>query len=317
MIGCNETTPPIKLIMREEVSDSGAPLPLIDLLANVSDISTEDPEVKSLWANAIVGLKRVIAHTMPEVEIVMPKLWEGDLVKKDKLKGLGLIAVTLDSYDTTNALPLKVSRHFSLGGKTQIGIGNRPGSPPLDEQIYMLKAKIGANPIALLEDDIYTGGTAKYVIERLQAAGLKVQMFIPGVQVSEIDIICGVGVEPVERYTQGTVLDIVDPRDLLFGTKDAGLAIKESSMLLRVPYVLPYVDITSRAGVSVLSAVEFSKGIIGVNALLFSELEVLLGKKILIGHTARPFQDFVASNTPMNGTSSMLDFCQYTLEQLK
>ncbi len=302
---------PLKLLMREEVAANGAPLPLASLL-NATQLTIQSQPVKKLWADTMHTMKDILGAHLPLVEVVMPKLWLGDAAKAEKLNHIKAAAVSLDSYDTTGAFPLRVSRHFAKGGIRQIGIGARPGAPSLDKQLTLLTRFAAGAPIVLMEDDMYTGGTARYIIELLQARDFCVLRFIPGLQVSGIKTISGVPVEAVARYDQAEVLDVVDPRDLLFGLTDAGLVINENKLLYRAPYVLPWVDLTARASIPPGQAKDLSCAITELNGWFYTRIEQLTGQQISIKDMAPAFQVFIAQSTSYPLTGTMTGFCDYS-----
>lgn len=300
-----------KLLMREEVLTGGAPLPLVDLLGQVSDLTIQDELVKAAWSQAMYGIRYAVSKHTTGIDIVMPKLWEGDAKKKSIVESLGVQALTLDSYDTTGALPLRVSRHFSKGGVDQLVIGERPGSASLTEQLDKLAT---AEPVALLEDDMFTGGTAKHVIELMQDKGFSILKFIPGLQVSAIKEISGVPIEPLEQFDSSEVLDVVDPRDFLFGLKDAGLTINDNGFLYRAPYIIPWVDVSARASIPTGVAEAFSRDMTELNHWFYGVLEAITRSPILVSHTDPAFQSFVSHETDYPLEQSMKGFCEYMLD---
>lgn len=305
------------LIMRNEVLEGGSPLPLRKLLDERTDLSIQNPAIKKVWSNTICSMMQLVIDTVPKVKPVAPELWRLDDKKAQFAESSGGFAVTLDSYDTTGAYPLMVSRHFAPGGSEQIGVGERPGSEPLPAQIRKIKDAAVEQPVIVFEDDMFTGGTARFVIEQMLEANLNIVAFVPGLQASSIAEIGGVTIEPIERYAAG-VRDIVDPRDLIFGLPDGGLTIKQDGELHRAPYCLPYVDVANRASIPGRHAKNFSLGVAEMNAEFYGQLQSLIGNKIYVADLASEFGDFVLANLP-KGTLDMSidDFCEYTRTELE
>lgn len=292
---------------------SGAPLPLENLLERTT-VSIENVQVIQLWDAAMDDLKAILHQHAPEVSVIMPLLWQGSDSKQSRLKELGFPAITLDSYDTTGATPLKVSRHFSPGGVTQIGIGQRPGSPSIPEQLSAIHTK---KPIVLLEDDMFTGGTAQSVITLMQEKGFVIIKFIPGLQVSDTLQIRGVPIEAIEKYSSQEVLDVVDPRDFIFGCRDAGLVINDGKLLYRAPYISPWVDIAARASIPAEAAKTFSQDIINMNFEFYKKLDTVIGRRLKLKDTDTAFQTFVTAclNYPLDST--MQDLCKEIATRLQ
>ena len=306
------------IIMRNEITKGGAPLPLVSLLAKKSaKYVIRDQKVKDIWNQALATIIQLFEDNLEDVEVVMPSLWQLDLKKAAIAKSRDAFCVSLDSYDTMGRYALGVSRHFELGGKTQIGVGNRPGYPPLEQQLQDLKKAACNRPIVVFEDDIFTGGTARIVLDMMKSSGLDVVAFITGLQVSNTKKIYKVPVYAVERYKDG-VRDIVDPRDLLFGMPDAGLVTEDQGRLYRAPYCLPYVDVAVRASISPSNAISFSKGVIDLNLTFYEQLQVLLGDVIYVRDLAKPFVDFVSTvYSEWLQHLSIVEFCEYTRIKLK
>jgi hypothetical protein len=164
---------------------------------------------------------------------------------------------------------------------------------------------------------MFTGGTAKYVIDMLHTKGFSILKFIPGLQVSDVSEISGVPVEPIEKFDPADVVDIVDPRDFLFGLTEAGLAIKDNGVLYRTPYVEPWVNLTARASVPHEQAKALSYEMMGLNGWFYTKLGQLAGKDVAVYDTAPSFQTFVTHNTDYPLEGHMKAFCDYSKDLLE
>lgn len=74
---------------------------------------------------------------------------------------------------------LQINRLFDNVGN-MIGYGPRPGYDSLDKQLGDLSAKIAGRSVILIEDGAFSGGTLRYVIEKLTGHGIKVSTVIVG-----------------------------------------------------------------------------------------------------------------------------------------
>jgi hypothetical protein len=67
------------------------------------------------------------------------------------------------------------------------------------------------------------------------------------------------------------VFDIVDGRDFLFGSRLGGLLVSEG---FRVPYITPWVDLTSRAKIPPAAQPQFVKAVLEANVRFFQQVPV-------------------------------------------
>lgn len=150
---------------------------------------------------------------------------------------------------------LGISRQFLPGGRQDIGIAARPGFPDLERQIASLPTD---QPITLVEDDIFTGGTMRRIIAQLRSRGVQVAKVIVGIQVGTPEL--DVPVIALDQYEHEEVFDLSDPRDFLLGAHGSGLVVRcDDGELVRAPYLYPFVDVAARCSMSSAAATEFSR----------------------------------------------------------
>lgn len=301
----------MKIIMRQEVDIKGHPLPL-EFLGKKLGAHCSPLQMMTLWQQTMDSLKLAMESAIPDISVHMPRLGEIDKTKKQLLDELEGFVVSMDSYDTTGSFELQVSRHFMPRGKQQciLPLGRRPGSIALDQQIKQVVVAAKGQPILLVDDDTFTGGTAAHIITLLRAAGLEVNVFMVGTQAEDTKNILGVPIVAIEKDPD--VFDIVDPRDLLFGMKDGGLVINNKNVLSRVPWIWPWVDLHARCGMPESAQRKFSTEITKLNMKLFTNLEKIFETSILVEDMDQPFQDFVSEYTDFGTTMRMTDFCSAT-----
>jgi len=137
--------------------------------------------------------------------------------------------------------------------------GPRPGFPAFSEQIARLREQ-GAGPWVALDDDVSTGGTL-----RALAAALPLDMPLRGT-------LTLTGMSGRRRH-QGKgwwLYDVMDLRDWLLGAPSGGLVVRlPSGRLGRAPYLSPWVNLISRAGLPAASAQTFCARVAAANKVFF------------------------------------------------
>lgn len=123
---------------------------------------------------------------------------------------------------------LGVSRFFRLadGQVRPIGVIARPGTPPISDQL----AAIPAGHYALVDDDVATGTSTRAAIEMLAEHSAVVTSVRTLIETRPGD-------------------DVLDARDFLIGAEAGGLVATVGGRITRLPYLPPWVDLTSRASV--------------------------------------------------------------------
>ncbi len=189
----------------------------------------------------------------------------------------GLPVISLDPLMQDNVHELAVSRLFYVGGTRAIGLTHRPGSEPLEIQCDRLRARLAGQPVMITDDDLYTGGTLRDVLQMLD---FPVQGAIPQIQTGHPEFIksLGMSISPVVLYEihDRKKFDIGDVRDFLLGV--SGLVVElPSGQHGRLPYMLPFVSPAARASVHLDNELEFSKRILDLNARFYTDVERRLG----------------------------------------
>lgn len=244
-----------------------------------------------VWQTFIKDLSEIIKSSVPEdTEIAVNDLKATEKEKK-KLIGLQKI-VTMDSYNIfPHVIKLGVSRTFARGGIKLIGIGNRPGYPTLSKQIQEIKKHIKDDPVVLIDDDVFSGGTIKNMAELLLKSGINVIDILVGVQISRPDT-TEIPINAVYKYSPEEVYELNDPRDFLIGSYEGGLVIKLGKDLVRAPYIAPFVDVTKRASISEDKTIRFSKEILNANRKFYISVEKILKRPLLLSELGKYFQLF-------------------------
>ena len=178
--------------------------------------------------------KNVIVELRKWFSIVWPQDW--DEQKRD-FKANNRITkpiINLDS-ETDHGLKLDISRLYDLFGQKKIGYTHRPGTYPLMKQIKNMLLKDYFKECYLFDDDIYTGATMDLVEGLLNERGVKVLGRL--------------------SFISGSLKDkeVLDAKDFLIGYCEGGLVSQldnNSTELIRVPYMYPFVDPSTRASIT-------------------------------------------------------------------
>ena len=204
-----------------------------------------------------------------------------------------------------------------------LGIGPRPGHPPVDHQIDGILSMAAGRPLVIVEDGSFTGSTLSYVIDRLHRKKADVIAVVAGFIFPKAmerlkDVFRGV-IHTIEHFEQP--IDWVPDHDFVPFLPGCGRIV---GALIRgdahpfytfegypysIPYLLPFappeawMDWTGLTG-SVQDARNFSRFCIVKSRDLFEELERLNDKHL----TIRDIQDVrprISVPFRMDGDDSM------------
>lgn len=153
--------------------------------------------------------------------------------------------INLDSY-FRGTYNLEVSRLFNISSYQDkyIELIGRLGHESIEEQVN----KIDKGNYILVDDDSVTGRTLKSIKEMLPSKVKIEQTYLLANSINE------------------KVFDVVDLRDFIVGTKNSGLVVKlPNGKYTRAPYMMPYVNLTTRASIPPSKEREFSISIWQIN----------------------------------------------------
>ena len=160
--------------------------------------------------------------------------------------------INLDSY-YRGTYNLEVSRLFPVSSYQDkyIKLINRLGSTSLEEQI----SSIPDGDYILVDDDSVTGRTINSIKEMLPK----------GININNTYLLA--------NSITTKVFDVVDLRDFIIGVKNSGLVVKlPNDTYARAPYVMPYVNLTTRASIPPNNEREFSIFIWQLNRDFYEKL---------------------------------------------
>lgn len=181
------------------------------------------------------------------------KIFSLDLEEQKKLiQEITSPFINLDRC-TDKGIKLEVCRNFFIADAqfSSKELQARPTFPELSLQIK----NIPSGSFIIVDDDVASGTTIKFLKTLLPE----------GVTTTDVLALSKKAWEnhPELKDLPYEFLDIVDFRDFLVGAKDGGLVVEGK---FRVPYMLPYVSLTSRAKIPPKNTYEFSKALWAMNA---------------------------------------------------
>lgn len=184
------------------------------------------------------------------------------------------------NFDSQSKLgiPFGVSRRFNYVTSKQIDITSRPGFDELVNQSKQVIALYG-NEFGILEDDVYTGSTLKFMIDFLEKQGMVIHSVITGV--SSTQLIDSHYIDTCVYYQPDDLLELTDPRDYIFGAKQGGLVVSLANKKFRVPYCAPFVNIAARSSIAPEKTSDFSKYVTQANIQLLADIGSLNLKALL------------------------------------
>ncbi len=164
--------------------------------------------------------------------------------------------LSIDSYFNGN-FNLNISRLFDISSPQlgSLGLIPRVGSPSFDKQISLIKK----GSYTLVDDDSVSGETIN-----------KIKKLLPNsIEINEIYLLSNIY---KERY-----FDVVDLRDFIIGVENSGLSVRlPNNENVRCPYLLPYVNLTTRASVKPQNQYDFSLKLWKLNHKFYKSLNTTI-----------------------------------------
>lgn len=197
-------------------------------------------------------LKSLLEKAIP-AEVSMMTVKVEDQLAAARIPGE---TISLDCF-WSGTYNLQVTRLFQYGDNQDysLKLTNRPGTQGLASQVKL----IPAGEYILVDDDISTGRTMVHVSEMLA--------------LNDIHIVGRFSLIPKTN----NLFDVVDLRDFILGTQHGGLTVEIGEMITRLPYIHPYVNLVTRAKLSMENAKFLSKELWKLNYDLYVETPFTLG----------------------------------------
>lgn len=198
---------------------------------------------------------------------------------------------------------IAISRQFEVtSGERCEGIFPRPGEAELMKQFD----GIPSGAYVLMDDDIATGQTIRALRDLLPS-----RIEIQGV-LSAQEVYTKESLRTVECSEDSDLVDVVDLRDFLVGSREGGLVVRlPDGCIARAPYLLPYVSNGRRMSLPLSEELPFSRAVWELNRRFFESLPVVL----TVSDCPEPFRN-LATAIGFTPETLMSDLCQWHLEQL-
>lgn len=191
--------------------------------------------------------------------------------------------ISLDSVyaKETADFNLQSNRIISPAGKL-IGEGQRPGFPPLPQQIELFRQKLETRKkVVLLDSGAFSGGSLLRMVELLEEKGIKVSEVLLGVEVfGATDALKEKNIECRSILKIKDPVDWIEARDFIPFTPLCGRVIGDRNgpitiegLSFAAPYILPSGNPVEWASIPEDKAKKFSRRCWEISQQLFTNLE--------------------------------------------
>lgn len=217
--------------------------------------------LQSAWDALADRTQELLAQAFEDTTAARPRAWRRLSVADQRAAAVSLTkthpVVSLDHClsDLPQVHLWPRSRRFRIADH-QVSPHGHGLSPGHQEPVGLPRAAW------LVDDDSATGGTLASAERELAARGMRVvgtHLLLPPVVEGE------------------ALFDVVDLRDFLPGTRDGGLVVETpTGACVRVPYLAPFVDLSTRAKLPAGTAWSTSAALWRSAAAFFADLPVIL-----------------------------------------
>ncbi len=200
--------------------------------------------------------------------------------------------ISLDTY-YRGTYDIETSRLFDVSDtqKKYISLIGRIGHDTIKNQIK----KIKDGKYILVDDDSATGKTIREVMSRLPERINIEQIYLLASMLNE------------------KIFDIVDLRDFIIGVQNGGLVVRlPNGEIARSPYVLPYVNLKSRATVPAIKEMEFSIKLWEMNKEFYQKI----GENITLEQTDDGFKKLM-NYVGFDKNTLLTEICEWHIKKLK
>lgn len=263
-------------------------------------ITTPDPH-SSFFKDIQSDLKKNLQTALPSdvsVEAIsMADLSDDILAKATSIAGDKLLIVSTcpEIANPVKGNTIQVNRIVDFEGNS-LGLGPRPGSHSIHEQVVAIKKAAENQPVVIVEDGMFHGETMEFIIEELVKHGVKVASVVVGFTFPESQptiksiLDRGIAFHSIEEFHN--LLDWVPDHDFFpfvpSNGKVVGMKIKGDYLpfysvdqaSLSIPYLYGFCDMPKWTSLGNEPARVFTTACIRAAISLFMELEKLTGKEI-------------------------------------
>lgn len=199
--------------------------------------------------------------------------------------------INLDSY-FRGTYNLEVSRLFNVSSYQDkyIKLIGRLGHETIEEQFK----KIKNGSYVLVDDDSVTGRTLNSIKEKLPTDVVISETYLLANSINE------------------KVFDVVDLRDFIIGTTNSGLVVKlPNGIYTRAPYVMPYVNLTTRASIPPSRERDFSIAVWQMNKEFYQKYD----KNFKLKNADSNFITLM-NYIGFNSEDTIVDICEWHINKL-
>lgn len=199
--------------------------------------------------------------------------------------------INLDSY-FRGTYNLEVSRLFNVSSYQDkyIKLIGRLGYETIEEQVK----KIKNGSYVLVDDDSVTGRTLNSIKEKFPT-----------------DVVIS-GTYLLANSINEKVFDVVDLRDFIIGTTNSGLVVKlPNGIYTRAPYVMPYVNLTTRASIPPRRERDFSIAVWQMNKEFYQKYD----KNFKLKNADSNFITLM-NYIGFNSEDTIVDICEWHINKL-
>jgi nicotinic acid mononucleotide adenylyltransferase len=247
----------------------------------------------------IEDLKRIFYKCLNESNTKIHTTKVSEQIKKakkiiDKTKNK---TISLDVY-LKGDIDVSLSRIFNHSDSQlkSSGLVQRPEN--INEINYN---EIKKGKYTLIEDDIVSGFTLKHLKSNLPK----------DVIIDNIILLSNFNEGNIKNY-----YDVVDLRDFIVNMEYSGLVVNINDEILRVPYIMPYVDVTNRASIHPLKSIYFTKKILELNINLYNEIKNR-NITISLNQSIIKLCKILKIKREKNDIDTIIKFCYWHLEKIK
>jgi len=191
----------------------------------------------------------------------------------------GLPVISMDRVYFESKLNFEITRLVDNDGN-DYGWGNRPGTPPLKQQIQKLQMS-GICEAVIVDDVVFSGILLERTINLLSGIGIHVPLICVGIGIAEgVNRINGTKREILCVRTYKEVIDEVCERDFYPGVPLSGRLLIGGDNI-GIPYLLPFGKPEKWASIPSEYVVNFSKFCLRQTIRLFDEIERCSRRAIL------------------------------------
>lgn len=199
----------------------------------------------------------------------------------------GYPIVSLDKiYLSPNGKEIRFLDCTRLDGSSELVSRKNPNdSQNVERQIKAIAEDLEEKRIVLADDVVFSGNVLKKIISIFQKYGIETVGVRSAISSSEgyeyFNSTLPLGLR-CEYLLGKENMDQICERDFYFGIAQSGISVLENDQVVKAPYFKPFGNPTERASIPKEYEEFFSKGCLIRSLALWSRIETLTGREILI-----------------------------------